>query len=149
MILIDRASIAAMIPHAGAMCLLDGVLAWDETSIRCISHRAAASDNPLRRPDGTLGAACGIEIAAQAMAVHGRLLAAPAKDAHPPARGYLASLRDIRLAAATLDGAPGPLIVEATRLMGDGAGATYRFAVSREDVLLLEGRATVLFEAAG
>ena len=36
MILVDRDTIATMIPHAGAMCLLDGVLGWDETSVRCV-----------------------------------------------------------------------------------------------------------------
>ena len=42
--------------------------------VRASSHRAA--DNPLRA-HGRLGAACGIEYAAQAMAVHGALLAPP------------------------------------------------------------------------
>ena len=30
---LDRTVIAGLIPHAGAMCLLDEVLAWDATTI--------------------------------------------------------------------------------------------------------------------
>jgi predicted hotdog family 3-hydroxylacyl-ACP dehydratase len=44
---IDRAAIAALIPHAGAMCLLDGVLAWNRTSIAC---RASSQPGAGRRP---------------------------------------------------------------------------------------------------
>jgi len=37
----NKAGIAALIPHAGPMCLLDAVLAWDMTTIACVasSHR--------------------------------------------------------------------------------------------------------------
>ncbi|TMH48667.1 MAG: hydroxymyristoyl-ACP dehydratase, partial [Betaproteobacteria bacterium] len=33
--LISREAIATMIPHAGSMCLLDGVISWDASRIRC------------------------------------------------------------------------------------------------------------------
>ncbi len=138
-----RDGILAMIPHAGTMCLLDEVLDWDGENIRCLSHRFAAAENPLRRPDGTLGTACGIEIAAQAMAVHGHLTA-PADGA--PIPGYLVSLRDVHLAAPSLD-TPGPLTITATRLLGDTSGATYSFSVAAPHTELLNGRATVLFGA--
>jgi predicted hotdog family 3-hydroxylacyl-ACP dehydratase len=140
---LDRREILAMIPHAGAMCLLDEVLDWDASSVRCLSQRFAAADNPLRRADGTLGAACGIEIAAQAMAVHGRLTA-PADG--QPVPGYLVSLRDVHLARLSLDTA-GPLTISATRLLGDSTGASYSFAVTDQGAELLSGRATVLFGA--
>ncbi len=139
--LIGREQIASMIPHAGEMCLLDEVLHWDEDSVRCVSRCYAGTENPMRRGDGVLGAACGIEIAAQAMAVHGRLVA-PA-DGKADA-GYLASVRDVRFAVARLDAEPGDLIIDAERLMGDARGATYRFSVTRGGAKLLSGRATVL-----
>src|SRR5271165_7502246 len=123
---ISRERILALIPHGGAMCLLDEVLDWDADSVRCLSRCYRNQDNPMRRADGTLGAACGIEIAAQAMAVHGRLTA---DEAGPPVPGYLVSLRDVRLARAQLDAA-GPLIISATRLIGDSRGASYRFTVT-------------------
>ena len=43
---LDRDEILTLIPHGGAMCLLDEVLDWDATSVRCLSHRYRASDNP-------------------------------------------------------------------------------------------------------
>ncbi len=144
-IVIDRARIATMIPHAGTMCLLDGVLRWDDVSVRCVSRRFRDPDNPMRRADGTLGSASGIEIAAQAMAVHGSLVGG--KDA-PPARAYLASLRDVWLRTQDLDAVPGELIVDAERLMENADGAIYRFAVAASRVELIGGRATVRFAAA-
>ncbi|HYN38384.1 MAG TPA: hypothetical protein VES39_03940, partial [Rhodospirillales bacterium] len=47
--LIGRAELAMLIPHAGSMCLLDGVLAWDDLSITCIAHTHRVADNPLRQ----------------------------------------------------------------------------------------------------
>ena len=145
MIVIDRARIATIIPHAGTMCLLDGVLRWDEVSLRCVSRRFRDPDNPLRRADGTLGSASGIEIAAQAMAVHGSLVAG--KDGRP-ARAYLASLRDVWLRTQALDVVSGELIVDAERLAENADGANYRFAVAGGGVELIRGRATVRFAAA-
>lgn len=143
--MIDREAIAAMIPHAGTMCLLDFVVRWDETSIQCVSRRYRHADNPLRRANGRLGAACGIEIAAQAMAVHGRL--SGGRDG-VPMRGYLASLRDVRLGARDLDAVDDDLVIDAERLMGDAGSAMYRFTLSAGGQTLVSGRATVVLEAA-
>ena len=65
--MLDRAGIAARIPHQGSMCLLDAVLDWSPTSIACRAISHADPANPLRA-DGRLGAEAGIEYAAQAMA---------------------------------------------------------------------------------
>ncbi len=139
--LIGREQIATMIPHAGEMCFLDEVLSWDAFSVRCVSRCYGSPNNPMRRADGALGAACGIEIAAQAMAVHGRLVE-PISGLG--GAGYLASLRDVVLNLAHLDAEPGDLLVEAERLMGDATGASYRFSLTRGGANLLSGRATVL-----
>ena len=74
---LDHAWIEQHIPHKGRMCLLDEVLSWDAAHIRCRSASHTSASNPLRL-HGRLGAACGIEYAAQAMAVHGALIAASA-----------------------------------------------------------------------
>lgn len=140
---IGRDQIATLIPHAGTMCLLDAVERWDATSIRCRTSRHRHADNPLRRPNGIVGAVCGVEIAAQAMAVHGRLLAGSAGRPKP---GYLASVRDVRLHAARLDHIADELLVVAVLVMGDARGASYRFAVGGAKDELLSGRATVLFD---
>jgi len=141
---IGRDIILGLIPHGGAMCLLDEVEQWDETGITCRSARYAAADNPMRRGDGSLGSACGIEIASQAMAVHGRLTA-PAEGTPRP--GFLVSLRDVRLAARSFPPDAGPLTISARRLLGDARGASYAFTVMAGDDEWVSGRATVLFEA--
>src|SRR6059058_3338196 len=74
---LDRQWIEQHIAHKGRMCLLDEVLSWDAARIRCRSATHRSADNPLRL-HGRLGGACGIEYAAQAMAVHGALISASA-----------------------------------------------------------------------
>ena len=76
---LDRSWIEQNIPHHGRMCLLDEVLEWDAQHIRCRSGTHRQPDHPLRS-QGRLGAACGIEYAAQAMAVHGALAGGAAAD---------------------------------------------------------------------
>lgn len=139
---LDRAAIAARIPHQGRMCLLDAVTHWNAQQIHCTSNSHLAADNPLRA-DGRLGIACGIEYAAQAMAVHGVLLAAGPQ----PKRGYLVSVRSVTLAAERLDAVPAPLDIEAERLSGDSNTVLYQFHVRSADQLLLSGRAAVVLDS--
>jgi len=142
--LLDHAWIARHIPHQGSMCLLDYVEAWDQQRIECraTSHRAA--DNPLRA-HGRLGAACGIEYAAQAMAVHGALLAPP--DSTLARVGYLVSVRGTQLHVPRLDDIAADLLVEATCITRSGNNILYQFSVSAAGRVLLDGRATVVLDA--
>ena len=136
------AQIAELIPHSGAMCLLDGVVQWDAKRIVCVSRSHHAADNPMRS-DGRLAALCGIEYAMQAMAVHGGL--AGNIDGRPRA-GYLASLRNVECRSDRLDLA-GDLLVEAEQLAGDGAHVTYRFSLQVGEYEVLSGRALVVLDA--
>lgn len=138
---LDRAGIAARIPHRDSMCLLDRLLHWSAEGIHCSSATHGDADNPLRSASGLL-APCAIEYAAQAMALHGSLVA-PVGDAPTP--GYLASVRQVRLAVATLHDVPGELQVRATRLAGDARQILYQFSVGDDSGrVLAEGRATVV-----
>jgi predicted hotdog family 3-hydroxylacyl-ACP dehydratase len=141
--LLDRAWIAARIPHQGNMCLLDRVIEWSPERIRCAASSHRNLDNPLRDGD-RLGAACGIEYAAQAMAVHGALLAG---SDGAPRRGFLASTRGVELKADRLDDVAGDLDIVAERLSGDGNNVLYGFEVSAAGMLLLSGRAAVILNA--
>jgi predicted hotdog family 3-hydroxylacyl-ACP dehydratase len=140
----DHAWIARHIPHQGSMCLLDCVELWDQQGIQCraTSHRAA--DNPLRAY-GRLGAACGIEYAAQAMAVHGALLAPP--ECSRARAGYLVSVRGTRLQVPRLDDIAADLLVEAACITRSESNILYRFSVSAAGRLLLDGRAAVVLDA--
>lgn len=71
---LSRKEISEQIPHAGRMVLLDEVVEWDDDHIVCRSHSHQDRDNPLYL-SGQLSAVCAIEYAAQAMAVHGSVLA--------------------------------------------------------------------------
>lgn len=141
--MLDRVAIAARIPHQGSMCLLDAVLAWDSGQIHCRASSHRQPDNPLRAA-ARLGVACGIEYAAQAMAVHGALLA-PAGA--PPRPGYLASVRSVQLAVDRLDDLPQDLDIVAERLSGDENNILYHFRVEHAGNLLLSGRAAVMLVA--
>ena len=145
---LNRAWIEARIPHQGRMCLLDEVLAWDAHHIRCSTGTHRALDNPLRSHD-RLGIACGIEYAAQAMALHGALASAAAgADAGAAARvGLLASVRDVRLHVSRLDDIESDLFCEVTHLAGDNLTALYEFALRDKDRSLLAGRASVVLDA--
>jgi len=139
------------------MCLLDEVLAWDATRIRCRSDSHRSCDNPLRA-HGRLGAACGIEYAAQAMAVHGALIAASAplertmstqvRGSLGATVGYLASVRNVALAVSRLDDLDEELIAAAERVTGDRRTVLYEFTVSSGARVLLSGRAGIVLDAA-
>lgn len=126
------------------MCLLDFVEAWDEQRIQCRASSHRAADNPLRAY-GRLGAVCGIEYAAQAMAVHGALLIPP--DRASARVGYLVSVRATRLHVPRLDDIAADLLVEATCITRSENTILYQFSVSAAGRLLLDGRAAVVLNA--
>jgi predicted hotdog family 3-hydroxylacyl-ACP dehydratase len=141
---LDRAWIESHIPHRGRMCLLDEVLSWDQARISCRATSHRQSDNPLRA-HGRLGAACGVEYAAQAMAVHGAIMAAMAGA---QARGgLLTSVRNLVLRVSRLDDLDADLIASAARLAGDEGSTLYEFTVSSGPLELLSGRASIVFAA--
>ena len=141
--LADKTQIAGLIPHAGSMCLLDGVLACDAEHIVCTSRSHLDADNPLRIA-GCLPALCGIEYAAQAMAVHGGMTGA----AHSkPRAGYLVGVRDVVCAVPRLDTVESALTIAAEKLVGDGTNVMYQFSLGAEGAVILQGRATVVLDA--
>ncbi len=123
------------------MCLLDEVVRWDDESIVCASKTHRDRMNPLRRGE-RLSAVHAFEYGAQAAAVHGGLRARAAGKTAPP--GFLAALRDARLLVASLDDLISPLEIHARRLFGDSANTVYECRLSAGDVLLAEGRLTII-----
>lgn len=138
--MLDRDGIAARLPHAGRMCLLDRVLHWDESSIRCsaVSHREA--DNPLRDGVG-LATLAGIEYAAQAAAVHGALLRGEAA----PRSGVLAALKNVTATCPWLHNVAEDIVVEANLLHSDPAGGIFAFAVFVGAECILSGQFTLMY----
>ena len=141
--LVDRAAIAKAIPHSGSMCLIDGVISYNNQRIVCVSSTHRDIDNPMRT-GGELLALCGVEYAAQAMALHG-FFTNPAGNR--PRAGYLVGLRDVCCNVTRLDNLPEDLLIEAEKLMGDEVRVIYQFSLHAGERLILSGRATVVLDA--
>jgi len=131
------------------MCLLDEVVTWNPVRVQCRSSTHRDATNPLRAHN-RLAAVCGIEYAAQAMAVHGALIASrltsPTQSA--TVAGYLASVRNVNLYVDRLDDIEGDLVATAELVTGDEHTVLYDFTVSTGERVLLAGRATIVFNAA-
>ena len=140
--MLDRAGIAARIPHHGDMCLLERVVAWSPEAIHCVAVSQTLADNPLRA-GGRLGPANAIEYAAQAMAVHGALRAGA--EAAPRA-GFLTSVREVEFHAERLDLAE-CLDVHAECLSDGGNHQMYAFRLEAAGAVLVSGRASVMLDA--
>ncbi len=139
--MIGRDDILALVPHQGAMCLWDEVVAHDagRITLRAWNHRDAA--HPLRS-GGLLRAVHLCEYGAQAMAVHGGLRGRASGVAVRP--GMLVALRGVALHVARIDDLPGALEGEAELLMEGEASQQYAFRISHGGMLLAEGRAAVV-----
>ncbi|MBL0944594.1 MAG: hydroxymyristoyl-ACP dehydratase [Hydrogenophaga sp.] len=140
---LERDAIARRIPHQGRMCLLDRVLHWSASAIECEAWPDPGDTHPLRH-EGALSAVHAVEYAAQAMAVHGTLLAG--RDDAPKA-GYLASVRGVQLHRDTIEAADAPLRIRAERLSGDGGSVLYQFRVEGARGALADGRAAAVLDA--
>ncbi|MBL8360003.1 MAG: hydroxymyristoyl-ACP dehydratase [Rubrivivax sp.] len=139
---LDHAGIAARIPHAGAMCLLDALVEMSDEGVRCRITGHADAAHPLRGARG-LSSAHAIEYAAQAMALHGALMSPADAPAQRP--GFIASARGVRLHVDRLDDRPGPLVIGAVRQATATDQALYRFELhDAHGTLLAEGRAAVV-----
>jgi predicted hotdog family 3-hydroxylacyl-ACP dehydratase len=149
---LQHGDIARRIPHQGSMCLLDRVTAWDSSQISCEASSHRSSSNPLRA-HGRLGASCGVEYAAQAMAVHGALIAesqvSAAEASTGPQIGFLASIRGVTLHVERLDDQSEDLTIHAERMSGDATTILYSFTLHAGPALLLSGRAAVVLNATG
>lgn len=133
--------IASLIPHAGEMVLIDEIITASDTRIECGAHIADPANHPLTHA-GTLPATALAEFGAQAMAVHGGVLAQA--SGAPPRQGLLAALSRLELALSHID-APCRLVIAAEQLMHDNNGQIYEFTVSSEGDVLARGQATVMF----
>lgn len=110
--LLDKATIAELIPHAGSMVLLDSATNINANSLRCYTRSHLKIDNPLRTARG-LSASNGVEYAAQAVALHIAL-----NNSASSQTGYLASCRNVQLKRRFLDEINAELQVEIRLLDG-------------------------------
>ena len=147
---LDRAWIEAHIPHKGRH-----VSAGRGRRVGCGAHQLPRQRSSRGRTPaashGRLGIACGIEFAAQAMAVHGALVGDALEPREGPVSkplaGNLASVRGVRLHVARLDDVQSVLICDARRIAGDRGSILYEFELRSATTPLLSGRAAVFDSA--
>ena len=139
-VMVDKAQIQTLIPHSGAMCLLEAVTAWDEDGVVCVTRTHRDLANPLRR-QGRLAMLHACEYGAQAAAIHGGLRAQAAGQSAPA--GYLAALREVRWFAEDLAAVDAPLEVAARLVLGDADYCIYAIQISAAGQVLAEARITI------
>lgn len=139
--LLNQEHFRHLIPHAGAMCLIDRIEEWDAATIRCSASSHRRPDHPLAE-EGKLHAVCGIEYAAQAAALHGGLLAEQAGGR--AAQGWLAAVRGVRLNRMRLDDLDDDLTIIAESDWADAGGLIYSFSIATGGIRVLDGRLTVM-----
>ena len=127
MLMISKAALCRLIPHHGAMCLLDTVERWDATSITvydCVPSRRDES-SPARQPIGgdLRTGICGTSDG-------GACRASATGEGASTRRGIPGSNKHLTLRATRLDDMKGDLTVQATRLVGEGGSFIYAFRVS-------------------
>ena len=139
-----KADICRLIPHAGAMCLLDTVDTWTESWIICTATSHRDVSNPLRKRE-KLEAICGLEYAAQAMAVHIGLVRKTVPDRSRI--GYLGGIRNVTLQVSHLDTLAGDLLIHSTRLLGGPDSVLYSFQISSSGRELINGRLSIFLRS--
>jgi predicted hotdog family 3-hydroxylacyl-ACP dehydratase len=137
----DRALIAQLIPHQGAMSLLDHIASWDESNIVATSSTHRSTEHPLR-DNGRLRAVHLCEYGAQAAALHGGLVARAAGGRAAP--GYLVSLRGVSFSCQHIDDLQGELQIRAELLLLDSGSWQYSFAASHAGDALASGRLAII-----
>jgi predicted hotdog family 3-hydroxylacyl-ACP dehydratase len=129
-----------LIPHRDAMSLLDRIVDWNDREIHSIATSHRDPHNPLRS-DGRLRAVHLCEYGAQAMAVHGGLMAQRAHTVAAP--GFLVSLRAVELFVSRLDDLRDDLHIHAEQFSADDSSLLYLFRVEHAGRVVGKGRAMV------
>jgi len=122
------------------MCLLERIESWDESAIVLTTSTHRDPANPLAGDTG-LRAIHLCEYGAQAMAVHGGLLARANGGRALP--GMLVSLRDVVFYRDFVHDLEGDLRVEARRIQASDSAWQYSFRVMHGGNTIAQGRAVV------
>ncbi len=131
------------LPHSGAMCLLDRVVAWDEQRICCSTASHLSGANPLRH-DGVLPGLCALEYAAQALALHGVLNRQQRAVSGQYEQAYVVSSKQLVFTADNLADVGESLTIKAELTVWHEASAIYAVSVSAGERSLLQGDLTVM-----
>ncbi len=136
---LDRYKICQLLPHSGAMCLLDHVANWDQDKISCIAFSQLNINNPLRFNNRLLTGST-IEYAAQAMGLHRSLLSMKSKS---PKVGYLALIKNFKFYFDYID-QEDQLNIECVSISSFLNGFMYEFKIKNDNKLISKGTAMIV-----
>jgi predicted hotdog family 3-hydroxylacyl-ACP dehydratase len=136
--LLNKADLLPLLPHDGAMFLIEQVTRFDGNGIECATTTHRDPHNPLRE-DGCLPAHVAIEYAAQAAGIHGGLLNRERSPDAPAQMGYLAVISNLQWSVQRLDNLPGPLHIHANRTSVTAGGRAYRVRVEHAGAPIMSG----------
>lgn len=140
-VILTKPDIEALIPHAGGMCLLEQVLSYTDEEIICRTQSHLEVGNPLKT-DGKLSKMHLIEYGAQAIAVHGGLMARSLATVAPKL-GYIATVKAVKW--GIFDPLTEFLEVTATAIMADEMSKLYTFCVTDAELRkVCSGRVMVI-----
>ena len=137
---LSQEQLYAFLPHTGTMCLIEEVSSYDNEVILCRTNSHRSPENPLASK-GCLSSIHAIEYAAQAIGIHGAL---SRNSQDKPNGGYLVSVRNVQIFQDYLHTLKKPLTIEATKSMASDALWIYTFKVSADDLIVAQGRATIM-----
>ncbi|MBT4835815.1 MAG: 3-hydroxylacyl-ACP dehydratase [Methylococcales bacterium] len=137
---LNNIDIGQLIPHSKEMVLLDQVIDYDEHQIIVTTQSHLNKNNPLRFND-QLSATCGVEYAAQSMALHSSLINQHSSNEIP--KGYLAAVRKLQLTVQRLDQIEGKLEIKSEKIAIDTKMLIYTFQLSAKQALLVEGQISI------
>ena len=135
---LDRTALAGLLPHSGSMVLIDNVVAWSEKKLVCETRRHLDASFPLKEYD-VVPASAGIELAAQAMAIHVALV----RD-DGPKQGLLTHVKNICFGNSSLNDASDLLTIEVRADRIGIRGCSYSFEIKSGGAACLNGRVGVV-----
>jgi predicted hotdog family 3-hydroxylacyl-ACP dehydratase len=143
--MLEQIQIERLLPHQGAMFLIDRVLSFDRDAIECSASSHRRPDNPLRHHD-RLAAHVGAEYAAQAAGIHGGLLIQQRQPGAPPQMGYLAVISNLHWSIERLDHLQGDLLIHAYCTAITAIGSAYRIRIDHQSTTIISGDLIIALE---
>ena len=146
--MLEKSQIEMLLPHQGAMFLLERVTRFDTDEIECTACSHGDRDNPLRHID-CLPAHAAIEYAAQAAGVHGGLLNQQLHRGAPAQVGYLAVVSNLHWQVERLEDLPGDLTIHARRTAVTPSGCAYHVEIHNQGRSIMSGDLIIALETSG
>ena len=146
--MLEKHQIEGLLPHQGAMFLLERVTDYDRDKITCMTRSHLNPDNPLRHQE-RLPAHVAIEYAAQAAGIHGGLLNRELFPEAPAQMGYLAVISNAQWTVERLDTLSGELVIHALRTAVTPGGRAYRVRIEHADQIIMTGDLVIALDTGG